>query len=259
MKARAGLAALLLGAGLLTGCQSSGEKRPPSLAPPEQGDSMAVLNTQLAIEYFRQGNFEIALQRLERAIGIDEDYGPAYDALGLLYARLGRPEEADGYFRRSVELQPTSSGPLNNYGQFLCARGRIADGIALFDRALDNPLYATPENAQTNAGLCLVAAGDDLAAAERFMQALESNPRMPPALLQLSRINFEQGEHLRARAYLQRYSEVARPSAEALWLGVRIERALGDRDAAFAYELSLRNDFPDAPETQALAREGRAP
>jgi type IV pilus assembly protein PilF len=248
---------LLLCTFLLGGCQSlPGPAARPSLARSEEGDSMAVLNTQLGIEYFRQGNFETALMRLERAVQIDRDYGPAHDALGLLYARLGQKEDADRHFRRSVELQPNGSGALNNYGQFLCAQGRTPEGLALFDRAIANPLYANPENAHTNAGLCLLAAGDVPAAAARFEEALKSNPRMPPALLQLCRIHFEQGDHLRARAYLQRYSGVAEPTAEALWLGVRIERALGDRDAEFAYAVSLRNNFPDSPEAMRLATEG---
>lgn len=248
---------LLLLVAMLGGCQSLAREGRSSLARGEEGDSMAVLNTQLGIEYFRQGNFEVALMRLERAIQIDRNYGPAHDALGLLYARLGQMEDADRHFQRSVELQPNGSGALNNYGQFLCARGRMKEGIALFDRAIENPLYPTPENAHTNAGLCLVAAGDDLAAAERFERALQANPRMPPALLQLSRIHFEQADHLRARAFLQRYSSLAEPTAEALWLGVRIERALGDRDAEFAYAVALRNDFPNSPEALALASEGR--
>jgi len=246
----------LLFAVLLVGCQSTGRES-SSLAREESGDSMAVLNTQLGIEYFRQGNFEVALMRLERAVQIDPDYAAAHDALGLLLARLGQAQEADRHFQRSVELQPNGSGALNNYGQFLCAQGRMKEGLALFDRAIENPLYATPENAHTNAGLCLVAAGDDLAAAERFEQALQSSPRMPPALLQLARIHFEQADHLRARAFLQRYSGVAEPTAEALWLGVRIERALGDRDAEFAYAVALRSDFPDSPQAMALAGEAR--
>ncbi len=241
---------------LLAGCQTGAQER-PSLARAEEGDSMAVLNTQLGIEYFRQGNFETALMRLERAVQIDEKYGPAHDALGLLYARLGQEQDADRHFQRSVQLQPNGSGALNNYGQFLCAQGRVQEGLALFDRAIANPLYATPENAHTNAGLCLLAASDRMAAVERFERALQSNPRMPPALLNLCRIHFEKGDHLRARAFLQRLSGVMAPTAEALWLGVRIERALGDRDAEFAYAVALRNNFPDSPEAMALATEGR--
>jgi len=40
--------------------------------------------------------------------------------------------------------------------------------------------------------------------------------------------------------------------AEQLWLGVRIERKVGDRNAAANYAVQLRKRFPDAQETQWL-------
>lgn len=255
---RAGLRAICLGTVILCAACSSDPPR-DTLKPAAEGDSVAVLNTQLGVEYLRQGAYDTALARLERAISIDPSYAPAHDALGLLYAQLKRPVEADGYFRKSIELQPENSGALNNYGQFLCSQGKAREGLEYFDRALNNPLYGTPENAQTNAGLCLVAADDDIGAAVRFAAALEANPQMAPALIQLCRINFEQGDHLRARAYLQRYTAVTKPGPTALWLGVQIERALGDKDAEFSYAVALRDGFPDSPEAQALAELQRQP
>jgi type IV pilus assembly protein PilF len=37
-----------------------------------------------------------------------------------------------------------------------------------------------------------------------------------------------------------------------LWLGVRIERRLGDRNSEASYALQLRNRFPDSREARAL-------
>jgi type IV pilus assembly protein PilF len=49
---------------------------------------------------------------------------------------------------------------------------------------------------------------------------------------------------------------VPTPGPEALWLGARLERKLGDRTAMLSYGNQLRRRFPSAPETKAFL-EGR--
>ena len=55
------------------------------------------------------------------------------------------------------------------------------------------------------------------------------------ALTGMSRLQFEQGDFLRARAFNERADGVAQLDADQLLLAARIELALGDRDAAAAY------------------------
>jgi type IV pilus assembly protein PilF len=45
---------------------------------------------------------------------------------------------------------------------------------------------------------------------------------------------------------------IARPSAETLWLGIKIERALGDKDAVASYALQLRQEYPNSDQTRLL-------
>jgi len=62
--------------------------------------------------------------------------------------------------------------------------------------------------------------------------------------------------NLSARGYLQRYLEQAPHSAKTLWLGIRIERALGDENAVSSYALLLKANFPDSDETGLLLESG---
>ena len=48
---------------------------------------------------------------------------------------------------------------------------------------------------------------------------------------------------------------MAQDSAESLWLGLRIERKLGNKTAEASYALQLKRKFPDSPQTQALLSE----
>ena len=45
---------------------------------------------------------------------------------------------------------------------------------------------------------------------------------------------------------------MATPTAESLWLGVRVERRLGDRNSEASYAMQLRNKFPNSVEARAL-------
>jgi type IV pilus assembly protein PilF len=69
-------------------------------------------------------------------------------------------------------------------------------------------------------------------------------------------MSFADGRVQEARTFLNRYMQAAPPTPEVLWLGVRIERALGDRQSEATYVQQLRRLFPGAPETQLLGQQG---
>ena len=57
---------------------------------------------------------------------------------------------------------------------------------------------------------------------------------------------------LPARAYLQRYSELVAPEPRSLWLGILIERKLGDAQAVANYSMRLKSNFPNTEEARLL-------
>jgi type IV pilus assembly protein PilF len=69
----------------------------------------------------------------------------------------------------------------------------------------------------------------------------------------MSVISYDVARYLPARAYLQRYLEIGRHTPQSLWLGIRIERELGDKDALASYTLQLENGFPDSTEAGLLS------
>lgn len=239
------VAVLITASVLLTGCAalSSGQS---------EREQLADVNRQLGVEYLRQGNLEQANERLTRAVSQDPRNAAAHGAYALLNERLNEPDLADQHYRRAIRLDGQASSILNNYGRFLCSRGQSGRGLEMFERAADNPLYGTPEVPLTNAGLCLDGLGDAERAEDYFLRALGHNARFAPALLRMAELREAAGHPMSARGFYQRYLEVARQSAETLWLGIRIERALGDRDAVASYALQLRTRFPDSDETRKL-------
>ncbi len=215
---------------------------------------IAIANMNLGIAYMREGLFDKALEKLSRAKEIKPDYSPVYNALGVLHQNMGENGIAEQYFRIAIELNPHDSSALNNYGLLLCSTQRYEEANESFLMAASNPLYATPELAYNNAGTCALNNGQIELAEKYFNEALRRNPTVAPALIQMSEISYEQGNYIPAKDYLERYLESNNHSAKSLWLGIQIEKELGDQDAVSSYTLLLRNQYSESEEAKLLSQ-----
>lgn len=208
--------------------------------------------TDLANAYLARAQYKVALDELRKAITADNRFGPAYNIYGLIYMELTEDKLAEENFRRAIELDRADSEAHNNYGWFLCTRGRYDEGLDQFNAALRNPLYGKPEQAMANAGLCAEKKGDLALAEANLMKSLKLQPDNPNTVLKLAGLHFRQGRLEETQRLLGRHAELAPPTAESLWLGVRLERKLGDRAQEAAYGLQLRKRFPDSDEARRL-------
>ncbi|HSI23660.1 MAG TPA: type IV pilus biogenesis/stability protein PilW [Methylophilaceae bacterium] len=215
----------------------------------------AKLHTELASAYYSQGQMAIALEEFTKAVGLDSSYAPAYTGLGLVHAALKQDAKAESNFKRALQLEPENSEAHNNYGTFLCVRNRVDEAISEFMTAVKNPLYASPESAYLNAGICALKKKDIRNAETYFQNALRAEPNMRAASYQLAQLYFSKGEHLQARAHLEQAMKNIDPTPEMLWLGVRNERILGGKDAEASYRLLLRKKYPNSDETKAMLAE----
>src|SRR5688572_11247810 len=183
----------------LTACVSSGG----SIGEPASQNEAAVANMNLGAGYLRQGNTDLAIERLQRAIAQDPKLVQAYTTIAVAYNQIGKFDEAEEHFKRAAQLAPQDGAAANAYAAYLCERGnRWADARPYFRRASDDAKYSTPEVALTNAGMCARAAGDLAAAEENFRAALARNPRYADALLNMVELTSQRGENLQARAFV---------------------------------------------------------
>lgn len=237
----------LLAMALLAGCATTG--RGGTTADQEA----ARTNTQLGVYYLRQGNLSQSMVKLRKALEQDSSYADAHMAMALVYERMNEPRRAEQRYRRAIFLDSENSEARNNFGRFLCGEGRLDEALEQFRAAAANPVYDRPALALTNAGLCSRRAGEIRKAEEFFLSALETNGRFAPALLNMAELRYANGEHLSARGFYQRYLEVAAgQTPKSLWLGVRIETALGNTNEAASYSLVLKSKYPESPQTRSL-------
>ncbi len=230
----------------LSGCNQSNVKRGDDKTSP------AAANVELGVLYMREGKKNVAMDVLQKALKQDPNSADAHNAIGVLYESLGETDKADTHFKRALSLNSKDSQAHNNYGTFLCRNQRADEAEKHYLAAAANPLYETPELSYTNAGSCAYNAKDTAKAEQYWRKALELNAQFSPALLQMARLNVNQKNYMSARAYLQRFHAVARPSPESLWLGIQTERVLGDKNAEASYSMLLKNGFPDSPQAKQM-------
>lgn len=219
-----------------------------------EGRSRARANTELAALYYERGNLGVALEVLRTATSADPSYAPAHGMLGLVYMDLRENQLAQQSFDRALRASPTDPDINHNYGWFLCQTGKEVESTRYFLQAVRNPLYTTPWRSYSAAGQCALKRNDLKEAADFFERALKLEPDEPNALLKLASIHYRNGDLEGARKLVARHTRSVEPSAEALWLGVRIERKLGDRTAENSYANQLRRRFPASIEHQQLQR-----
>jgi type IV pilus assembly protein PilF len=223
----------------------------------EYNESVAEVNFKLGIGYMQSGHFEVASEKLLKAVQFNDNYPEAHNALAVLYEEIREYNPAETHYKRAIDLKPDYTLAKLNYARFLCMREplRITEGEAEFQKLAADPANAGAFAADAYAGMALCARQrNDPAQAETWLRkALELDPNNTSALYALAELSQTQNKTLQGRAFLQRYHARTRPTAQSLWLGVVIEQARdGDPQLRREYGVLLLSQFPNSDEARRL-------
>jgi type IV pilus assembly protein PilF len=232
----------------LTACVTTKQSSSPQL------EKAAQIRLTLGLRYLQMGQFERAKVNLEKALTYEPDSAQVQVGMGYYYQQVREYGQAEKHYRKALSLEPKNGDILNTYGSFLCEAGRYEEADEAFTKAVRMPGYANLGATFENAGMCALKAGKPQVAEAYFVKALNHNPELAKSLLAMARMNLQRGQLIEARTYLQRHLAVAPVSPEALWLGIQIERQLGDADALASYALKLKGLFPESEEAKLYAK-----
>lgn len=245
--------ALLAVLAILAGCAAPVAPSDPAYSrlPGQEttAQSRARIRTELSAGYYTRGQFDVALEELNGALRDDPGYAPAYGMLGLVYSELRDDTQAERHFQHAIELNRQDPEVRNNYGWFLCQRGREVQALGQFELAVRNPLYRTPDLALVNAGQCAAKIGDRKGAETYLQQVLTVSPANPVAHYLLTDLAYKAGDLQLARTRMRGIMANTAPRPEALLLAVCIERKLGNLADEASYVFQLRQRYPAAKET----------
>ncbi|MDA0981962.1 MAG: type IV pilus biogenesis/stability protein PilW [Proteobacteria bacterium] len=256
------LAATAIAAVLLSGCESTGGLQEPvienvtsSSGDPSDQRNRVRIRTELGSLYYSLGNMAVAPEELRLAVAADPTYALASSMLGTIHMELLEPKLAEQNFERALQLSLTDSEINHRYGWFLCQAGREANSQKFFQHSIRNPLNLAPWRSSSAVGVYSMRKGLFKEAEGFFQASLRQDRNDGTSLYNLGLLRYQQGSMKEARMLVSRPSKLEEPSAESLWLALRIARKLGERNA----EASLGNQpgrrFPASREYQAATRE----
>jgi type IV pilus assembly protein PilF len=246
MMTRARLLVVAAGISILCGCITT----TTSSQRFSRSDDAGEQNYTLGAQYFKNGSYDLARDRLERAIAFEPKMVKAHTMLALTYAQVGNVRLARESFNRSVRLAPNGQDVRNAYAVFLCGQEEYDEARKQFDQTIEVRENDNPEIMMSNAGVCMANKPDLELAEQYFRQALARRPAYAEALIQLAALKHRTGDSLTARAFLQRYLATTAESAAVLDLAIQIETDLGDDRAATDYINRLLRVFPESAEAR---------
>lgn len=227
---------LFISAWLVAGCVSN-----PSTASAGQdletaSDETEVrrrarIRLELAVGYYQQDRVTVALDEIKQAIAIDPSLSDAYNLRGLIYMKLNEPNLAQDSFRRALSLTPNDGSLLHNYAWFHCTRKQFAQAYPYFEQALASKNYTDVSKTYMSLAMCQQADGKAADAEKNFHRSYELDATNPVSGYNLALILYQRGEFTKARFYLQRINTSEYANAQTLWLGLKTELKLGNRDS----------------------------
>jgi len=220
----------------------------------DESKRAAAINAQLGVGYLRQGKYEIAKQKLDKALEQDPDNGNIHHYMAELYRRLNEPTLAEKHFQIAMNQNEDDFALLNNYAVFLCGNKEYKKATEYFDKVLTDPVYQRKDLVYENMGLCSKSQGNLFLAEKHFDKALGMNSKLPITIINLAQISFDKQQIAQANFHYKRYLKIARQTAQSLWLGYLLEKQNGNANMAGRYAILLKGKFPDSKEARLLRK-----
>jgi len=250
----AALLAAVLSAGGCAAPQDVAHRDIPTESDESEARRRARIRMQLAAGYFEQGQTTVALDEVKQVLLADPSFSDAYNLRGLIYMRLNDMQQAEDSFRRAIALNPRDGHTLHNLGWLQCQQRRYDDAQRSFQQALAIPTYGERAKTLMTQGLCHVSAGKRAEAEQSLLRSYELDAGNPIVGYNLANLLYGRGELQRAQFYIRRLNNSQLANSETLWLGVKVERKLGDRLAMNQLGDQLRRRFPESREAKAYER-----
>jgi type IV pilus assembly protein PilF len=214
----------------------------------------ARIRLELAVGYYNNGQTKIALDELKQSISADPSMFEAYNLRGLIYMRLDDQALAEESFRKALAINPKAATVQHNYGWMLCQQSRFAEAQQYFGNALANPAYGDRAKTWMTQGLCQLKNNQRVEAEASLLRSYELDAGNPITGYNLALMMYDRKEFVRAQFHVRRINNSELANAESLWLGIKVERQMENRDAMAQLGGQLKKRYPQSREFSAYER-----
>ena len=146
-----------------------------ALCNPEY-DTPAFAHNNLGLTYFQQGDYALALEEYEQAIDFAPDNPSIYCNIAEVHRVLENKNQAIGFYKKSLELDPTDLPSLLGLGKLY--KDVYEDYISVFRKECEYIISLAPDNPKIplNIGITYLEAGNIEEAINYITQAIKINP-----------------------------------------------------------------------------------
>ena len=198
-----------------------------------------ILHNRFGFLLERTGDFPAAAEQWQGVLAVVPESVEACYKLGEVSAQLGKPLDAELYYRRVLAMRPTSFEAMNSLGLLFMDRGDVDQAIRFFQQALKlNPDF---EQAHINWGVLETRRGRSAEAEAHYREALRCDPHSAAAHVNLGNLLAAQQKH---NAAIEQYlaALTVRPDQPTVHLALANSLAAVGRDpeAIVQYQEAIR-------------------
>ena len=221
----------------------------PTISDQTQSERRSRLRLDLASAYFENGQSEIALDEIKQALSIYAPLADAYNLRGLIYASMAMNDLAKQNFKKAIQLSPKNARFWHNQAWFYCQIDQLNEARTFFEKAIQ---LSTPvEIAKTwlAYGICEAKAHNWNRAESLLVLANERDPNNVMSKLNFAEVLYQLHKFDRALKLVTEIKHnLSYKDSSVLWLEWRVQKKIGNDNAAkvIASEIQLR--FPNSPE-----------
>jgi len=231
---------ILIGLLSVAGCVSSGGGSDPGQANQQ--------HIKLALNYIASNNRDLARVHLQKASEFNSRSAALDNGYALLYQSEQEFELAERHYRKALKTDKHYTLARYNFAAFLFNQGRMQEAREQMQTVTEDLAYERRAQAFYILGLSAVQLGDSESGLESFEKATQLSSGFAPPYIQAAEIYFQQQRYPLSKLALDHFRQLSAPTAQSLWLSVRIENRFGNRDNAASEGLKLKNLFPYSKE-----------
>jgi len=197
------------------------------------------------IAHYRNHRYDLVKQYIARSQESGVRDKRLYFLSGILAWEAGNYEQAKTAFKQAIDLDPEYSDAYNNLGILYMRDKEYTEAESAFHKALENPLYLTPEKALVNLGKLMEAEKNDKAAEQYYRHAIKLKPGFFQAYYNLGMLFYRlENFRLAAAVFDQAVKLAPRWPPVWFWYGMSLKETneYGKARAAFGKVQALKPD-----------------
>lgn len=208
----------------------------------------------LGINYLQRGDNAQAKFNLEKAKSLAPELAEVHNAMAYYYQQVAEFEAAEHSYKTAIDLEPNNADSYNNYGAFLCQRGKYQQAEQLLLQAISRPGYIRAADSYENIALCRLEQKDFVQAKAYLDLSIKHNASRPSALFNLASVNYAMADLAAAQVLLDRMQSASQISPRSVLLGYQIAQEQQDYSRMQSAEQLLLTTYPQSQESLLLSQ-----